>query len=66
MCSIMPDLSDYANSYDFEPQTEEGDFVDNIDNEVEVLDVETEDCRVESTCTESARMLTTPECLCCK
>ena len=41
----------YANSYDFELQTEEGDLVDNTDNEVEVLDIETEDWRLESTCT---------------
>ena len=56
----------YANFYDFEPRREEGDFVDNIDSEVEVLDIETEDWRLESTCTECVRMPTTPECLCCK
>ena len=49
----------YANSYDFEPRREEGDFIDNIDNEVEVLDIETEDWRLESTCTECVRMPTT-------
>ena len=53
-------------NYDFEPRREEGDFVDNIDSEVEVLDIETEDWRLESTCTECVRMPTTPECLCCK
>ena len=53
----------YANPYDFELQREEGDFVDNIDNEVEVLDIETEDWRLESTCTESVRKPTTPEFL---
>ena len=39
----------YANPSDFEPQTEEGDLVDTTDNEVEVLDIETEDWRFEST-----------------
>ena len=58
----------YANPYIFEPQTEEGDFVDNIDNKVKVLDIETDDWRLESTYTEcvTVRMPTTPECLCCK
>ena len=32
----------YANPYDFEPRREEGDLVDNMDHEVEVLDIETE------------------------
>ena len=31
----------YANPYDLEPRTEEGDLGDNTDNEVEVLDIET-------------------------
>ena len=33
----------YANPSDFEPQIEEGDFGDTTENEVEVLDIETED-----------------------
>ena len=47
----------YANPSDFEPQTEEGDFGDTTENEVEVLDIDY---------TEAVRMPTTPECLCCK
>ena len=40
-------MFNYVNSYDFEPRTEEGDFVDKIDNEVEVLDIEIGDLKVQ-------------------
>ena len=59
-------MFNYVNSYDFEPRPEEGDFVDKIDDEVEVLDLEIGDWRLESTCTNCVRMPTTPECLFCK
>ena len=39
----------YANPYDFEPRTEEGDFGDNTNDAVEVLDIEKEDWRLKST-----------------